>query len=69
MDESFLTAATNVIPGSTPNAALTIATGVVPFIVDAPAGQQSLTFALSVSAAGVDSGLIDFKLAITCSCF
>ena len=59
VDESFLTAATNVIPGSTPNAALTIATGVVPFIVDAPAGQQSLTFALSVSAAGVDSGLID----------
>ena len=59
VDESFLTAATNVIPGSTPNAVLTIATGVVPFIVDAPAGQQSLTFALSVSAAGVDSGLID----------
>ena len=59
VDESFLTAATNVIPGSTPNAVLTIVTGVVPFIVDAPAGQQSLTFALSVSAAGVDSGLIN----------
>jgi hypothetical protein len=59
VDESFLTAATNVIPGSTPNAALTVATGIVPFIVDAPAGQQSITFALSVSAAGVDSGLID----------
>ena len=59
VDESFLTVATNVIPGSTPNAALTVATGIVPFIVDAPAGQQSLTFALSVSAAGVDSGLID----------
>ena len=52
VDESFLTATTNDIPGSTPNAALTIATGVVPFIVDAPAGQQSLIFALSVSAAG-----------------
>src|SRR3954447_6004780 len=59
VDESFLTVATNGIPGSTPNLANTTATGLVPFSVDAPAGQQSLTFALSISAAGVDSGLID----------
>ena len=59
VDESFLTAATNVISGSTPNQPLTVVTGLVPFTVDAPAGQQSLTFALSMSAQGVDSGLID----------
>src|SRR3954447_5935765 len=59
VDESFLTVGTNLIPGSTPNLASTVATGLAPFTVDAPAGQQSLTFALSVSAAGADSGLID----------
>src|SRR3954454_20848236 len=59
VDESFLTVGTNLIPGSTPNLASTVATGLAPFTVDAPAGQQSLTFALSVSVAGADSGLID----------
>src|SRR4051812_21210434 len=59
VDESFLTLATNLIPGSTPNIANTVAAGLAPFTIDAPAGQQSLTFALSISAAGVDSGLID----------
>src|SRR5205814_7139962 len=60
VDESFLTVATNGIAGSgQPPAGSTVATGLVPFTVDAPAGQQSLTFALSVSASGVDSGLID----------
>ena len=59
VDESFLTATTNGISGSTPNQPLTVVTGLVPFTVDAPAGQQSLTFALSISAQGVDSGLID----------
>src|SRR4051794_10866680 len=59
VDESFLTIGTNGIAGSTPNLANTVATGLAPFTVDAPAGQQSLTFALSVSVAGADSGLID----------
>src|SRR4051794_29867989 len=59
VDESFLTVGTNLIPGSTPNLASTVATGLAPSTVDAPAGQQSLTFALSISAAGADSGLID----------
>src|SRR4051794_3266507 len=59
IDESFLTVGTNLIPGSTPNLASTVATGLAPFTVDAPAGQQSLTFALSISAAGADPGLID----------
>ncbi|QDW36955.1 hypothetical protein FFI89_007270 [Bradyrhizobium sp. KBS0727] len=59
VDESFLTVATNGIAGSTPNVANTVATGLVPFTIDVPAGEKSLTFALSVSAQGVDSGLID----------
>src|SRR4051794_37825430 len=60
VDESFLTAATNGIVGSGQGpAGSTVASGSVPFTVDAPAGQQSLTFALSISASGVDSGLID----------
>src|SRR5436190_352303 len=60
VDESFFTIATNGMAGSgQPPAGSTAASGLVPFTVDAPAGQQSLTFALSVSAAGVDSGLID----------
>src|SRR3954467_68935 len=60
VDESFLTVATNGIAGSgQPPAGSTVASGLVPFTVDAPASQQSLTFALSISAAGVDSGLID----------
>src|SRR3954454_11230831 len=60
VDESFLTVATNGLAGSgQAPAGSTVASGLVPFTVDAPAGQQSLTFALSVSAAGVDSGLID----------
>ncbi|WMT72021.1 DUF5801 repeats-in-toxin domain-containing protein [Bradyrhizobium sp. Ash2021] len=60
VDESFLTVATNGIAGSGQGpAGSTVATGLVPFTIDAPAGQQSLTFALSISASGVDSGLID----------
>ncbi|MBR0875297.1 hypothetical protein JQ633_33395, partial [Bradyrhizobium tropiciagri] len=59
VDESFLTAATNGVAGSG-HAPLgsTVASALVPFTVSA-AGQQSLTFALSVSAPGADSGLID----------
>ncbi|MEH2568957.1 DUF5801 repeats-in-toxin domain-containing protein [Bradyrhizobium sp. AZCC 2289] len=60
VDESFLTVATNGIAGSGQGpVGSTVATGLVPFTIDAPAGQQSLTFALSISGSGVDSGLID----------
>ncbi|MCA6122754.1 hypothetical protein J6500_12730 [Bradyrhizobium sp. WSM 1704] len=61
VDESFLTAATNGGVAGSGQAPLgsTVASTLVPFTVDAPSGQQSLTFALSVSAPGADSGLID----------
>ena len=50
VDESFLTVATNGVAGSgQAPAGSTVATGLVPFTVDAPAGQQSLTFALSIN--------------------
>src|SRR5215212_8161295 len=58
VDESFLTVATNGVAGSgQAPAGSTVATGLVPFTVDAPAGQQSLTFALSINNAA--SNLID----------
>ncbi|MBR0786865.1 DUF5801 repeats-in-toxin domain-containing protein, partial [Bradyrhizobium iriomotense] len=59
VDESFLTSATNGIDGSTPFQASTVAFGVLPVTLNVPGGQQSLTFALSISAPGVDTGLID----------
>ncbi|MHC2816878.1 hypothetical protein ACVMBY_000438 [Bradyrhizobium huanghuaihaiense] len=59
VDESFLTSATNGIDGSTPFLASTVAFGVLPVTLNVPGGQQSLTFALSISAPGVDTGLID----------
>src|SRR3954447_15827376 len=58
VDESFLTVATNIIPGSTPDLASTRAIGLVPFTIDAPAGQQSLTFALSIDTTK-PTGLVD----------
>jgi hypothetical protein len=59
VDESFLSATTNGIAGSG-QAPLgqTVASGLIPVSITTSAGQQSLTFALSVSQ-GVDSGLID----------
>ncbi|WP_256808841.1 DUF5801 repeats-in-toxin domain-containing protein, partial [Bradyrhizobium sp. Bra64] len=59
VDESFLTAGTNVIDGSTPNLANTTVSGLLPVTLNVPGGQQSLTFGLSISAPGVDTGLID----------
>ncbi|MBR1126648.1 DUF5801 repeats-in-toxin domain-containing protein, partial [Bradyrhizobium iriomotense] len=59
VDESFLTSATNGIDGSTPDSASTVASGVLSVTLNVPGGQQSLTFALSISAPGVDTGLID----------
>ena len=60
VDESFLTVATNGIAGSgQAPIGVTVATGLVPFIVDAPAGQQSLTFALSINNA--TTNLIDWR--------
>ncbi|MBR1280147.1 DUF5801 repeats-in-toxin domain-containing protein [Bradyrhizobium sp. AUGA SZCCT0283] len=58
VDESFLTAATNGVAGSgQAPLGVTVATGLVPFTVDAPAGQQSLTFALNINNA--TTNLID----------
>ncbi|MBR1179792.1 hypothetical protein JQ617_37900, partial [Bradyrhizobium sp. KB893862 SZCCT0404] len=59
LDESFLTSATNGIDGSTPDALSTVISGILPVTLNVPGGQQSLTFALSISASGVDTGLID----------
>ncbi|MHC2335526.1 DUF5801 repeats-in-toxin domain-containing protein [Bradyrhizobium sp. USDA 4454] len=60
VDESFLTVATNGIAGSGQlPAGSTVATGLMPFSITAAGGQQSLTFTLSISAPGADSGLID----------
>ncbi|WP_194481892.1 DUF5801 repeats-in-toxin domain-containing protein [Bradyrhizobium sp. CCBAU 53338] len=60
VDESFLTAATNGIDGSgTGPAGTTVASGLLPVTLNVPGGQQSLAFALSISAPGVDTGLID----------
>src|SRR5215212_8102523 len=58
VDESFLTVATNGVAGSgQAPVGSTVATGLVPFTVDTPAGQQSLTFALSINNAATN--LID----------
>ncbi|MCC8977851.1 DUF5801 repeats-in-toxin domain-containing protein, partial [Bradyrhizobium acaciae] len=60
VDESFLTVATNGIAGSGLGpAGSTVATGLIPFSITVPGGEKSLTFALSISAPGVDTGLID----------
>ncbi|WP_244622338.1 DUF5801 repeats-in-toxin domain-containing protein, partial [Bradyrhizobium ivorense] len=61
VDESFLTAATNggVAGSGLGPAGATVSSVLVPFAINAPGGQQSLTFALSVSAPNADSGLID----------
>ncbi|MHC2437127.1 DUF5801 repeats-in-toxin domain-containing protein [Bradyrhizobium sp. USDA 4451] len=60
VDESFLTVATNGIAGSGLGpAGSTVATGLIPFSITAAGGEKSLTFALSISAPGVDTGLID----------
>ncbi|MES5488210.1 DUF5801 repeats-in-toxin domain-containing protein, partial [Bradyrhizobium sp. INPA03-11B] len=60
VDESFLTVATNGIAGSGLGpAGSTVATGLMPFTITAPGGEKSVAFALSISAQGVDSGLID----------
>ncbi|MGY8637483.1 DUF5801 repeats-in-toxin domain-containing protein, partial [Bradyrhizobium sp. 14AA] len=59
VDESFLTSATNGINGSTPDSTQTAASGPVSVTLNVPGGQQSLTFALSISGSGVDTGLID----------
>ncbi|MFB6464823.1 DUF5801 repeats-in-toxin domain-containing protein, partial [Bradyrhizobium tunisiense] len=59
VDESFLTAATNGVDGTTPNLASTTVSGLLPVTLNVPGGVQSLTFALSVSSPNVDSGLID----------
>ncbi|TWB88438.1 hypothetical protein FBZ93_118118 [Bradyrhizobium macuxiense] len=60
VDESFLTVATNGIAGSGLGpAGATVATGLMPFTITAPGGEKSVAFALSISAQGVDSGLID----------
>ncbi|QOZ46508.1 hypothetical protein XH89_25830 [Bradyrhizobium sp. CCBAU 53340] len=60
VDESFLTAATNGIDSSgTGPAGTTVTSGVLPVTLNVPGGEQSLTFALSISAPGVDSALID----------
>src|SRR5262249_9357859 len=61
VDESFLTAATNhgVAGSGLGPAGATVASVQVTFDVNVPGGQQSLTYALSISAPNVDSGLID----------
>ncbi|QIG98979.1 DUF5801 repeats-in-toxin domain-containing protein [Bradyrhizobium sp. 6(2017)] len=61
VDESFLTAATNhgVAGSGLGPAGATVATVQVSFDVTAAAGQQSLTYALSVTSSNEDSGLID----------
>ncbi|UVO39441.1 hypothetical protein KUL72_14350 [Bradyrhizobium arachidis] len=59
VDESFLTSATNGIDGTTPSLPSTTVSGLLPVTLNVPGGQQSLTFALSISAPGVDTGLID----------
>ncbi|MBR0815951.1 hypothetical protein JQ544_30765, partial [Bradyrhizobium diazoefficiens] len=59
VDESFLTAATNGVDGTTANLASTTVSGLLPVTLNVPGGVQSLTFALSVSSPNVDSGLID----------
>ncbi|MCP1834223.1 hypothetical protein J2R76_002560 [Bradyrhizobium sp. USDA 4532] len=60
VDESFLTAATNGVAGSGLGpAGATVASVQVSFNINAPGGQQSLTYALSISAPNVDTGLID----------
>ncbi|WP_025031893.1 DUF5801 repeats-in-toxin domain-containing protein, partial [Bradyrhizobium sp. DOA9] len=43
----------------TPSLASTTVSGLLPVTLNVPGGVQSLTFALSVSSPGVDSGLID----------
>src|SRR4029079_8834465 len=58
VDESFLTVATNSVAGSgQAPAGSTVATGMAPFAINAPARQQSLTFALSINNSA--TGLID----------
>ncbi|WP_166294177.1 DUF5801 repeats-in-toxin domain-containing protein [Bradyrhizobium sp. 2S1] len=61
VDESFLTAATNhgVAGSGLGPAGATVATVQVSFDVTTPGGQQSLTYALSVTSPNEDSGLID----------
>ncbi|WP_456732059.1 T1SS-143 repeat domain-containing protein [Bradyrhizobium sp. USDA 3364] len=61
VDESFLTAATNLgVAGSGLGpAGTTVATVQVTFNINAPGGQQSLTYALSIASPNEDSGLID----------
>ncbi len=60
VDESFLTVATNGVAGSGQGPlGVTVASGLIPVSFTAPGGEQSLTFALSISSQGVDSGLID----------
>ncbi|QQO20291.1 hypothetical protein JJB98_10380 [Bradyrhizobium diazoefficiens] len=59
VDESFLTAATNGVDGTTPSLASTTVSGLLPVTLNVPGGVQSLKFALSVSSPSVDSGLID----------
>ncbi|WP_338831727.1 DUF5801 repeats-in-toxin domain-containing protein [Bradyrhizobium sp. 27S5] len=61
VDESFLAAATNhgVAGSGLGPAGATVATVQVSFDVTTPGGQQSLTYALSVTSPNEDSGLID----------
>ncbi|UGY02097.1 DUF5801 repeats-in-toxin domain-containing protein [Bradyrhizobium quebecense] len=61
VDESFLTAATNhgVAGSGQGPAGTTVDTVQVSFNVIVPGGQQSLTYALSISSPHADSGLID----------
>ncbi|WFU30167.1 DUF5801 repeats-in-toxin domain-containing protein [Bradyrhizobium brasilense] len=61
VDESFLTAATNhgVAGSGLGPAGATVASVQVSFNVTVPGGQQSLTYALSVTTPNEDSGLID----------
>ncbi|UGY13362.1 DUF5801 domain-containing protein [Bradyrhizobium septentrionale] len=61
VDESFLSAATNhgVAGSGLGPAGATVATVQVSFDVTTPGGQQSLTYALSVTSPNEDSGLID----------
>ncbi|WP_245283698.1 DUF5801 repeats-in-toxin domain-containing protein, partial [Bradyrhizobium sp. URHD0069] len=58
VDESFVASGSQQPPGS-PGSNVDIEGFAASFTVNAPAGVQSLTYALSVSANGVDSGLID----------
>ncbi|TKV83638.1 hypothetical protein FDV58_00040 [Bradyrhizobium elkanii] len=61
VDESFLTAATNhgVAGSGLGPAGATVASVQVSFNLTVPGGQQSLTYALSVTTPNEDSGLID----------